>query len=119
MKMDKIFLSGLKVEATIGVFEWERQIRQKLCIDLEIATDVAAAAARDKLDDAVDYKNIAKYIQDFVSQSEYQLVETLAHDLAEALMQEFNIKWLHLCLNKAGAIRGADGVGISITRGTQ
>ena len=116
--MDKIFLTGLKVEATIGVFEWERQIRQTLCIDLEIATDAGAAARHDKLDDAVDYKNVAKYIQDFVSASEYQLIETLAHNLAEALAREFNIKWLRLCLNKAGAIRGASGVGISITRDT-
>ena len=118
IEMDKIFLTGLKVEATIGVFEWERQIRQTLCIDLEIATDAGAAARHDKLDDAVDYKNVAKYIQDFVAASEYQLIETLAHNLAEALAREFNIKWLRLCLNKAGAIRGASGVGISITRDT-
>lgn len=115
--MDKIFLTGLNVEATIGVFAWERQIRQKLCIDLEIATDVAGAAEHDRIDDALDYKRVAKYIQDFVFTSEYRLIETLSHDLAKALMQEFNIKWLRLCLNKAGAIRGAEGVGISIERG--
>ena len=116
--MDKIFLTGLKVEATIGIFEWERQIRQKLCIDLEMATDVAKASENDCIDDALDYKHIAKYIQDFVLASEYKLIETLSHDLAKALMQEFNIKWLRLCLNKAGAIRGAEGVGISIERGS-
>ena len=116
--MDKIFLTGLKVEATIGVFEWERQIRQKLCIDLEMATDVAKAAEHDRIDDALDYKQVAKYIQDFVVASEYQLIETLSHDLANALMQEFNIKWLRLCLNKTGAIRGSEGIGISIERGS-
>lgn len=117
--MDKIFLRGLKTEATIGVFEWERQIHQQLRIDLEAATDVAEAAQNDRLDDALDYKNIAKYIQDFVARSEYQLIETLAHELANKLMQEFNIKWLRLCLNKAGAIRGAAGVGITIERGSE
>ena len=117
--MDKIFLTGLKVEATIGIFEWERQIRQNLCIDLELATNVAVAAAHDRIEDATDYKSIAKYIQDFVSTSEYRLIETLSHDLANELMKKFDIKWLHLYLNKAGAIRGAEGVGISIERGTQ
>ena len=117
--MDKVFLTGLKVEATIGVFEWERQIRQSLCINLEAKTDTAKAAIHDRIEDALDYKNIAKYIQNFVSKSEYQLIETLSHDLAEALMQTFDIKWLRLCLNKAGAIRGAEGVGISIERGTR
>ena len=117
--MDKIFLTGLKVEATIGIFEWERQIRQSLCIDLEVETNAAMAATDDRIDDAVDYKSIAKYIQNFVSTSEYQLIETLSHNLANELMQTFNIKWLHLRLNKAGAIRGAEGVGISIERSTQ
>lgn len=116
--MDKIFLRGLKVPATIGIFEWERQIRQTLCIDLEIATDLATAAANDQLDNALDYKSISKYIQDFVSESQYQLIETLAHNLAKALMQEFDIKWLRLCLNKVGAIRGAEGVGVLIERGS-
>ena len=115
--MDKIFLTRLKAEATIGVFDWERQIRQSLCIDLEIATDATKAAASDCIDDALDYKNISKYIQNFVSTSEYQLIETLSHNLAEALMQEFDIKWLRLCLNKAGAVRGAEGVGVLIERG--
>ena len=117
--MDKIFLNGLKVEATIGVFEWERQIRQTLCVDLEIAADIGAAAEHDKLDNTVDYKRIAKYIQDFIATSEYQLIETLANDLAQALLSEFDIKWLRLCLNKAGAIRGAQGVGVSIERGSR
>ncbi len=107
------------MEATIGVFAWERQIRQSLCIDLELTTDIAKAAGRDRIEDALDYKNIAKYIQHFVSTSEYRLIETLSHDLAEALMQTFDIRWLRLCLNKAGAIRGAEGVGILIERGTQ
>ncbi len=117
--MDKIFLTGLEVQTTIGVFEWERQIRQSLRIDLEATTDAAKAATRDRIDDALDYKGIAKYIQNFVSKSEYRLIETLSHNLAEALMQTFDIKWLRLCLNKTGAIRGAQSVGISIERGTQ
>ena len=117
--MDTIFLTKLKVDATIGVFEWERQIRQKLCVDLEMATDAAKAAQKDQLDDALDYKRIAKYIQDFVAKSEYQLIETLAEELAKTLMQEFNIKWLRLHLNKVGAIRGAEGVGVSIERGNR
>ena len=117
--MDKIFLTGLRVEATIGIFEWERQIRQTLRIDVEVATDVAKAAAADRIEDATNYKSIAKHIQHFVSTSEYRLIETLSHDLATELMKKFDIKWLHLHLNKAGAIRGAEGVGISIERGRQ
>ena len=115
--MDKIFLTGLKVEATIGIFEWERQIRQSLCIDLEMATNIAKAATQDRIEDALDYKSIAKYIQNFVSMSEYKLIETLSHNLAEALMQAFDIQWMRLRINKAGAVRGAEGVGVSIERG--
>ena len=115
--MDKIFLTGLKVEATIGIFEWERQIRQNLCIDLEMATSIAKAATHDRIEDALDYKSIAKYIQNFVAMSEYKLIETLSHNLAEELMQTFNIRWLRLCINKGGAVRGAKGVGVSIERG--
>ncbi|MBC6413802.1 MAG: dihydroneopterin aldolase [Chromatiales bacterium] len=116
--MDKIFLKELKLEATIGVFAWERQIRQVLYADLEMAADIGTAAQSDKLDDTLDYKSIAKYIQSFVARSEYQLIETLANDLANSLVEEFNIRWLRLDLNKTGAIRGAQGVGVSIERGS-
>lgn len=114
--MDKIFIRNLETETIIGVFDWERQIPQKLYFDIEIGTDIGKVATKDRLDDALDYKAVSKYIQDFVAKSDYQLIETLAEQLVAALMEEFKIRWLRLCLNKAGAIRRARDVGIVIER---
>ncbi len=115
--MDTILLRGLEVRATVGVFEWEKQIEQTLRIDLEMATDAANAAASDRLEDTLDYKAVAKYVQDFIAGSRCALVETLAHRLAGELMREFGIRWLRLSLRKPGAVRGSRSVGVVIERG--
>jgi len=114
---DIVYLRDLKVDTVIGIFAWERAIRQKVSIDLEMACDVRRAAATDAIADALDYKSIAKRVIQFVSESEFQLVETLAERLAELLMREHAIPWLRLRVSKPGAIRGAQDVGIIIERG--
>lgn len=115
--MDIIFLRGLKIETIIGVFDWEREVKQTIILDLEIATDVRRAAATDCIDDALDYKVITKRIIDFVENSRFQLVETLAERISQVLINEFDIPWLTININKAGAIRGAKDVGVRIERG--
>lgn len=115
--MDIIFLRGLKVDCVIGVWEWERRTTQSLRFDLEMATDIRAAARSDDLNDTLNYKAVSKRIQQFVGDSEHQLVETLAEHLAELILKEFEINWLKLTLHKGGAVRGADDVGIIIERG--
>jgi len=117
--MDIIYLNDLCIDTVIGVYDWERRVKQKVIIDLEMATDIRKAAASDSLDDTLNYKAVAKRLIDFVGHSEYQLVETLAERIAELVMNEFNVPWLRLRLNKQGAVRGARDVGVIIERGTR
>ena len=115
--MDIIFLHDLRIETTIGIYEWERRIRQTVTLDIEMATDAAHAAASDGIDDALDYKAIAKRIIEFVSNSQFQLVETLADRVAALVREEFSVPWVRLRLNKKYAIRGATDVGVVVERG--
>lgn len=104
------------VPCTIGIFDWERKIKQKIAVDLEIPADIRKAARRDDIRDAVDYKKIAKHIISFIRSSRYFLIETLAERLAESLLDQFSIPEIRLRISKPGAIRGARNVGIEIFR---
>jgi dihydroneopterin aldolase len=115
--MDIIFLHDLKVETVIGIWDWERQIRQNVVIDLDMAADIRNAAASDKVDSTLNYKQVAKRVQQFVADSEFQLVETLAERVAGVVTQEFKVPWVRVRISKPGAIRGAKNVGVLIERG--
>jgi dihydroneopterin aldolase len=115
--MDIVFIRELRVATTIGIYEWERQVRQTVVLDLEMGTDIRKAAASDLIEDTLDYKAVAKRLIRFVSDAEYRLVETLAEECARVVQEEFNVPWLRLTLNKKGAVRGAEGVGLVIERG--
>lgn len=117
--MDIIFLRGLQIETLIGIYDWEREIKQTIVLDLEMGADIKKAAATDHIADTVDYKAVSKRIIHFVETSEFYLVETLAERLAQTLIDEFAIPWVRLTLNKKGAIRGATDVGILIERGVR
>jgi dihydroneopterin aldolase len=115
--MDIIYLNDLKIDTVIGVFDWERKIKQTIRFDLEMASDIRKAAASDNIEDTLDYKAVAKRIIAFVEESQYQLVETLAEKVAEIIINEFNVPWVRIRLNKKGAVRYANDVGIIIERG--
>ena len=117
--MDIVYLRDLRIETVIGIYDWERQIKQTIVLDVEMATDVAKAAATDNVDDALNYKTVAKRLITFVEGSEFQLVETLAERIGEILRDEFQVPWVRIHVNKQGAIRGARDVGIIIERGTR
>ena len=117
--MDKIFLRELKVDAIIGIWDWERKIRQTIVIDLEMSADIAKAAATDDINDTLDYKGVAKRVQQFVADSSFQLVETLAERIAGIVRDEFGVAWVRVVVHKPGAIRGSRDVGIDIERGEQ
>ena len=114
--MDKIFLSALSVECIVGIWEWERRVKQTVVIDLEMAADIRKAARTDRIEDALDYKKVAKRIIAFVSASDFHLVETLTERIAEIIVTEFGVSWVKVRLNKRGAIRFARDVGIEIER---
>ncbi|HEX6590843.1 MAG TPA: dihydroneopterin aldolase [Moraxellaceae bacterium] len=115
--MDIVYIRDLKIETVIGIFDWERRIRQTVSIDLEMAFDIRKAAASDDIKDALDYKAVAKRLIAFVSESEFLLVETLAEKVAQIVRQEFQVPWLRLRLSKPGAVRGSQDVGLIIERG--
>ena len=114
--MDTIFLRDLEIDATIGIFEWEKRIKQKVRIDLEMAADITKAAVSDSIKDTLDYKAISKHIIQFVEDSRYELIETLIEKVAEILLQDFNIPWVRVTISKPGAVRGSRDVGITIER---
>ncbi len=113
---DRIFLHGLTAECVIGFIDWERRVKQTVVMDIELPVDCRRAALSDAVVDTLDYKKVAKRVQAFVSASEYQLVETLAHRLALVILQEFGIEWVRVTLNKPGAIRNSRDVGVVIER---
>ena len=115
--MDIIYLHDLRIDTVIGVFDWERRIRQTVILDLDLSADIRRAAASDDLADTLNYKAVAKRLIDFVGHSEFQLVETLAERIAELVLDEFAVQWLRLRVNKLGALRGARDVGVVIERG--
>ncbi|HEX2493805.1 MAG TPA: dihydroneopterin aldolase [Steroidobacter sp.] len=117
--MDKIFLGALTVECIVGIWEWERRVKQTVIIDLELAVDIRRAAASDRIEDTIDYKKVAKRLLAFVGDSQFHLVETLAERIAQLVVMEFGVKWVRVRLNKQGAISGARDVGIEIERRTE
>ncbi len=116
--MDRVLIEALAVEAVIGVYDWERTIRQRLVIDLEMATDIRPAAAGDDLTHTLDYAAISARIQTYADDSQFELVETFAERLAALLREEFGIPWLRMTVRKPGAVPEAQAVGVRIERGT-
>jgi dihydroneopterin aldolase len=114
--MDIVFIKGLRIETVIGIYDWEKAVRQPVVLDLEMATDVRRAAASDKIDDALNYKSVSKRLKQFVGDSRFELVETLAEHCAAIILTEFSVPWVRLTLNKVGAVTDAEGVGVIIER---
>ena len=117
--MDIVFIEDLRIETIIGIYDWEREIRQVVAIDLEMAADNRKPASTESIDDALNYKAVAKRLIKYVGDSEFQLVETLAERIAEIVINEFGVPWLRLKLSKPGAVTGSKAVGVLIERGSK
>jgi dihydroneopterin aldolase len=113
---DTIFLRDLRIDTVVGIWNWERKIRQTVSIDLEMGADVGLAAQHDDIEYTLNYKAVAKRIQSFVGESAFQLVETMAERIADVILTEFAVPWVKVTVNKPGAIRGARDVGVRIYR---
>lgn len=113
---DRIFLHGLTADCIIGFIDWERRVRQRVVVDLEMPVDCRHAALTDEVADTLDYKKVAKRALEFIGASEFKLVETLAHRLALLILAEFGVEWVRISLNKPGAIRNSRDVGVVIER---
>jgi len=116
MQQDRVFIEDLRVETIIGIYDWEREIRQTVSLDLEMAFDISKAGISDAIADTLNYKEVAKRMINFIQDSEFQLVETLAERCAAIILHEFEVNWLRLKLSKPGAVRGSAAVGVIIER---
>ncbi len=114
--MDIVYIRDLRIETVIGIYDWEREIRQTVSLDIEMGTDIRRAGETDHIDDTLDYKSVAKRIIDFVEKSEFQLVEALAENCSQIILNEFNVPWVKLRLSKPGAVTGSRDVGVIIER---
>ena len=114
--MDKIFIHALKTETIVGIFDWERQVKQTVLIDLELSADRRKAALSDSIDDTLNYKRVAKRVLAFVEGSQFHLVETLAERVAMLMLEEFGVAWVGISLSKPGAIRSSRDVGVVLER---
>jgi len=117
--MDIVYIRELEIETIIGIFDWERKVRQMISLDLEMGWDIRPAAASDDIVHALDYKAVSKRLISFIEGSDFFLVETLAEQVAAIVREEFGVPWLRLRVSKPGALRGAKDVGILIERGAR
>jgi len=117
--MDKIFMRELEIDAVIGIWEWERRIKQKVSIDLDMAVDARRAAVEDEVGDTLNYRDVAKRLIDYVGDSQFGLVESLAEAVARIVVVEFQVPWTRVAVSKPGAIEGSRTVGIAIERTTE
>ena len=115
--MDIVYIKDLCIETIIGVYDWERKVKQTVCLNLEMAYDISKAVATDNIQYALDYEKIAQRLVDFVQQSDCFLVERLADESARIVIEEFNVPWLRLRLSKPEVVRFSKDVGIIIERG--
>jgi dihydroneopterin aldolase len=114
--MDKVFIEALEIDCVIGIYDWERTIRQPVSFDIEMEFDNRVPAASDAIEDTLDYKAVSKRLIQFVGESSYGLVEKLAEECARIIVEEFGVKHVRLKLSKLGAVRGARAVGVIIER---
>ncbi len=114
--MDIVYLKDLRIKTVIGVYAWERQLKQTVVLDLEMGTDIRAAGHSDAIEDTLNYKEVAKRVMAFTENSRFHLVEALAEGIAELVLREFPVPWLRVRVNKQGAVRGVRDVGVIIER---
>lgn len=117
--MDTVFIEALEIETVIGIYDWERKVRQKVVLDIEMAFDNRKPAASDKIEDTVNYKAVSKRLIAFIETSSFELVETLAERCTAIIQDEFAVPWMRLKLSKPGAVTGSKAVGVTIERGTK
>lgn len=114
---DRIFVKGLESYCLIGIQGWEREVKQKVLVDLVMECDCAAAGASDQLDDALDYRAVSKRVLSLVGDSSFMLVEALAEAVAGAVLSDFpraDAVTVRVC--KPGAVRWSETVGVEVTR---
>ncbi len=117
MALDIVFIEDLRIDTIIGIYDWEREVKQTIALDIQMAADNVKPASSEKIEDALNYKAVAKRLIAYTEESQFQLVETLAENLVEIIMREFDVPWCRLKLSKLGAVTGSRSVGVILERG--
>ncbi|MCK6262306.1 bifunctional dihydroneopterin aldolase/7,8-dihydroneopterin epimerase [Vibrio sp. ZSDE26] len=115
--MDKVFIEQLEVITTIGVYDWEQEIKQKLVLDIEMGHNNKPAGKSDDVSDALDYFEVSQAVLKHIENGRFLLVERVAEEVAELIMNTFSVPWIKIRLTKPGAVAQAKGVGVIIERG--
>ncbi|MEM9303187.1 MAG: dihydroneopterin aldolase [Pseudomonadota bacterium] len=116
---DIVFIRDLRIETVIGVYDWEKEIRQVLCLDLELSNDNRRAALADRIGDTVDYMSVSKRLMQFIGDNQFELIETVAERCTEIIREEFGVAWVKIRVSKPGAVPGCEAVGVIVERGVQ
>ena len=116
IKKDRIYVEDLRVKGTIGIFDWEKKIKQEISLSYEIDHDNFSASKKDKIEATTDYKTITKKIISFIEENKFELVETFAEKIAEMVIKDFDVNWIKLRVSKPGALRFSKDVGVIIER---
>lgn len=114
---DTVFVTDLRIDAIVGIWDWERALTQTVSIDLEMSADIRAAAESDDIGVTLDYRAVSKRVTEFVQASKFQLIEAMAENVAGVVREEFGVAWIRVTVHKPLAVRGSRDVGISIERG--
>lgn len=117
--MDIVYIRGLEVKTVIGVYDWEREIKQPISVDLDMATDISKAAATDAHEYVLDYKIVCVRVAEFIEKSDLKLLEAMAEEIARLVQSEFRVPWVRVKVSKPAAITGARDVGVIIERGNR
>lgn len=117
--MDIVFIENLKVPASIGVWEWEHRIKQNLIFDIELGCDLQQAAQSDNVENTVSYKDVSLRISEFIAESKFNLLETVAEKIAGLILDEFPVSWCKVKVSKPRAVEMAKNVGVIVERSAQ
>ena len=115
--MDIVFIEALKVETIIGVYDWERHVKQTVLLDIKMGFDISRAAKADDIACALDYYQVSKRLSEYIQNSHFNLIETLVESCAAIILSEFDALGCHVCVRKLGAVANAQSVGVTIERG--
>lgn len=115
--MDKVIIRQLQIDTVIGVYEWEKSIKQSLYIDLDMAWANSKAGRTDDYQYALCYESVSKRLLQLITEQPIELIETVAEKTANCLLTEFGVKWVKVCVTKPSALKNANTVGVEIERG--
>ncbi len=114
--MDKVIVKQLELQTIIGLFPWEREVRQRVLVDIEMAVDVVKASQTDDLEFVVNYAEVCERVAALADEGKFKLLETFVERIAEMVLRDFDVSWIKVAVNKTDVIPQVGSVGVQIER---